>query len=355
MAQHDHQSLMDVESSEEMTSSNVRVQRFGLLKKTALAAAVGALVVVGVNHIQPSGSLSPPQADTGAITNQAEMDANSAVVAQVMGDWGKGLYHGAACKATAEKMFTKDFVADASGNNMKNTDIFKKYHGIDGLCEWVANLEQMDFKGFKIESMLPSGDNEVILQTINTPKVKATGKTAEHPMHDMQKWTVTDGKVSATKFYFGDAAEMDALFAKNDAVAIVGNVMGGWGKGLYHGAACKATAEKTFTKDFVADASGYDMKNTDIFKKYHGIDGLCEWVANLEQMEFKGFAIDSMTPIGDNEVILEVSSTPKVIATGKEPDHPVHDIQRWTVKDGKVSATKFFFSDAVAMDARFAK
>jgi len=365
MAQHDHESRELIgNQSEDMPSKNVQVQPFGRLKKAALAAAVGALVVVGVKHIQSSGSLL---ADTGAITNQAEMDAKSEVVGKVMSDWGKGLYHGAACKGTAEKTFTNDVVVDASNGDMKNTDIYKKYYGIDGLCKWFANQEQISFKGFKIRSVLPSGygedgedredgQDDVILQVINTPTLKATGKEADYPMQDMSRWTVKDGKVSSVEFYLGDSVRMDALFAKFDAKAIVEKVMGDWGMGLYDGAACKETAENgPWTQDVVMDASGMDMKNTDIYKKYYGIDGLCKWFANQEQISFKDFRIESMLPSGDNDLTLHVSNTPTVKATGKEADHPMQDVSRWTIRDGKISATKFYFGDAVAMDALFAK
>jgi len=230
MALHTHDSesceLIEAPSeSRDLAFNNVKVQRFGGLKKVALAAAVGALVVVGVKHIQRSGSL---WADTGAIISQAEMDAKSAVVGEVMSDWGKGLYHGADCKGTAEKTFTNDVVVDASNGDMKNTDIYKKYYGIDGLCRWFANQEQVSFKGFKIRSVLPSGygedgedredgQDDVILQVINTPTLKATGKEADYPMQDMSRWTVQDGKISSVEFYLGDSVRMDALFAKFDA------------------------------------------------------------------------------------------------------------------------------------------
>merc|ERR1740117_1273617 len=127
---------------------------------------------------------------------------------------------------------------------------------------------------------------------------------------------------------------MDALFAKYDSKAIVQKVMGDWGMGLYHGGACKATAENgPWAQDLVVDASGMDMKNTDIYKKYYGINGLCEWFANQEQISFKDFKIDFMF-IGREGVILQVSNTP-------------------TFKDGKITAMKFYFGDAVAMDALF--
>jgi len=524
MAQFDHESHdLICDRSEEITSKHVPVQRFGRLKNAALAAAVGALVVVGVKHIQPSGFLG---ANTGAITNQAELDAKSAVVDKVMSDWGKGLYHGAACKGTAEKAFTNDVVVDASrvdkntgiydkydgvyntgvykgidglcrffakqeripfvgfrirtvlpsgygedgedfkdgqddvilqtftaprlegaestsaaypkptleadysvqdmskwtikggkisameyylgrsaamdavfakwdgraivqkvmgdwglgfydgaacketaekgpwaqdvvidasGMDMKNTDIYKTYYGIDGLCKWFANQEQISFKDFRIESMLPSGDDDLTLHVSNTPTVKATGKEADHPMQDVSTWTIKDGKISATKFYFGDAVALDALFAKYDPKAIVVKIMGDWGMGLYHGAACKATAEKgPWAEDLVVDASGMDMKNTDIFKKYYGTDGLCKWFANQEQLSFKGFKIDFIIPSGHNDVVLQTSNTPTLKATDKEADHTMQDISRWTIKDGKIFAWKFYFGDAVAMDALFA-
>merc|ERR1719162_2779196 len=238
---------------------------------------------------------------------------------------------------------------------MKNTDIYKKYHGIDGLCKWFANQEQISFKGFKIESMLPSDDaNELTLHVSNTPTVKATGKEAYHPMQDVWRWTIKDGKISAFKFYFADAVAMDALFSDYDSKAIVQRVMGDWGMGLYHGAACKVTAENgPWHEDLVVDASGMDMKNTDIYKKYYGTDGLCAWFANQEQISFKGFKIDFIIPRGNNGLTLHVSNTPTVKATGKQAVRPMQDVWRWTIKDGKISAMKFYFADAVAMDALF--
>jgi len=378
MAQHDHELIVD--RSEDMTSKNVQVQPFGRLKKAALAAAVGALVVVGVKHIQSSGSLL---ADTGAITNQAEMDAKSEVVGKVMSDWGKGLYHGAACKGTAEKAFTNDVVVDASRVD-KNTGIYDKYDGvyntgvykgIDGLCRFFAKQERIPFVGFRIRTVLPSGygedgedwkdgQDDVILQTFTAPRLEGAGTInaaypkptleADYPVQDMSKWTIKDGKISAMEFYLGRSAEMDAVFAKWDARAIVQKVMGDWGLGFYDGAACKETAEKgPWAQDVVIDASGMDMKNTDIYKKYNGFDGLCKWFANQEQISFKDFKIESMLPRGNNGLTLHVSNTPTVKATGKQAVRPMQDVWRWTIKDGKISAMKFYFADAVAMDALF--
>jgi len=365
------------DESEEMIVYNVQVQRFGRVMKAALAAAVGALVVVGVKHIQPSGSL---RADSSAVTNQAEMVARSEVVGRILSGWGEGLYHGEACQGTAEKTFTDDVVVDASGMDMKNTDIYKKYSGIYGLCQWFANQEQISFKDFMIKTELPSGygkhgedrkddglpsgwggpgrSNDVIVVKVsNIPTVIATGKEADSPMQDMSRWTVSkDGMISEMDFHLGDSERMDELFAKYDAKAIVEEVMGDWRMGLYHGAACKVTAEKgPWTEDLVVDASGMDMYNTDIYKTYHGIDGLCEWFANQEQITFKGWKIETMLPSGYNDLILHVSHTPTVKATGKEADRPMHDDLHWTIRGGKISAMKFYLGDADAMDALFVK
>jgi len=275
-------------------------------------------------------------------------------VEEVMGDWSMGHYDGVACEVTAEKgLWAHDVVVDASGMDMKHTDIYTKYYGIDGLCRWFANQEQISFKDFRIESMLPNGDNDLTLHVSNTPTVKATGKEADHTMQDVSRWTIKDGKISATKFYFGDAVAMDALFATYDPKAIVQKVMGDWGMGLYHGAACKATAENgPWTDDLVVDASGMDMQNTGIYKKYYGTGGLCQWYANQEQISFKDFKIDFMF-ISRDGVVLQVSNTPTVKATGKEADYPMQDMSRFTIIDGKISYMKFYFGDAVAMDALY--
>ena len=70
----------------------------------------------------------------------------------------------------------------------------------------------MEFPDFTIVGMTVLA-GEVIVSVSYTPTVKATGKTAPTKLYDLQKWSILGGKISKIKFFWGNHAVFDELFA----------------------------------------------------------------------------------------------------------------------------------------------
>jgi ketosteroid isomerase-like protein len=136
------------------------------------------------------------------------------IVGNVNAAWGAGKFSDSSSKEAKElfaSLMTPDIVVEADAP-MKNTDAFKTYTGEEGFFEWIKFLEGMEFPDFTVVGMTVLAD-DVIVSIACTPTVKATGKTAPTKLYDMQKWSILGGKISKIKFFWGNHAVADELFA----------------------------------------------------------------------------------------------------------------------------------------------
>merc|ERR1712187_926390 len=139
-------------------------------------------------------------------------ESNKATVMRAFEDWGAGRMCGEGRDAVLAADCTVDCVIDASAA-MKNTDGYRLYNGLAGFGEWIDFLTAYDFPDFQVLSLSPGADpSKLLVKGADTPTMKATGKTGPL-MSDLQEWTVTGDKTSAVKFYWGNPAAIDALFA----------------------------------------------------------------------------------------------------------------------------------------------
>ena len=142
----------------------------------------------------------------------ATFESSKAAVMRAFEDWGTGRMCGDGRDDVLAADATADCVIDASAA-MKNTDGYQLYNGLGGFGEWIDFLTAYDFPDFQVLTISPGAEpNKVLVQVSYTPTIKATGKTGPL-MSDLQEWTVTGGKTSAVKFYWGNPSALDALFA----------------------------------------------------------------------------------------------------------------------------------------------
>lgn len=197
------------------------------------------------------------------------------------------------------------------------------------------------------------GDDKVLVTTTYGATNKATGKSLEQDALDVHQWTVKDGKVVAVKFFWGNIAELDAIFEpKATPLSHIQSMFMDWGSGKWATDEADALTEKYFAEDVVTYANG-DAKNTDIYKTYKGRAGVKEWIKNLESMDFLEFT-PTFVANGD-QVFASTTYGAKNKETGKSTPEKVTDMHTWTVKDGKVASVKFFWGNIAALDATFAK
>jgi len=239
----------------------------------------------------------------------------------------------------------------------KNTDIYKEYTGPAGFMDWITNLTQFDFPDFKYEiTGVDEATNVVKVTASYTPTVFMTGKTASEKITDTQEWTVKDNHVQACKFNWGNIALVDGLFETNDAQKVVLGCFGAWGEGKYSDDGAAALIAEHAHADVAIDATA-DMKNTDGYKEYSGVEGWQTWIEFLSQVEFPDFKVVSAIADKDDasKVEVTVTNTPTVTATKKTAAALMTDKHTWTVTDGKVKSVKFHWGDAAALDALFAQ
>jgi len=263
--------------------------------------------------------------------------------------WTAGNFSGANARQEMEKLTAQDFVLDESAD-MKNTDIFRTYKGIDEALEESINFHKIQMPDFRTTVILGVA-GKVFTQQSYTPTVTSTGNTGPK-MTDTARWTIKGGKISAAKVFWGNAAGWDELFDTHAPISMVKRVFALWGAGKFLGSNANLELAKLFAEDVVVDASA-DMKNTDMFKIYQGIDGLGQWCKNLSRMEFHHeVPVAFKGPQG--LVYVYDSYEVKVLDTGKASSK-IHDMQAWTFKNGKLARMKFFWGNPGAIDELFIK
>jgi ketosteroid isomerase-like protein len=148
---------------------------------------------------------------SGALQNNIENgicdSANAKAVLAMIQGWGAGeLQTTSGCS----KYFTEDSVFDAK-HDMKNTRGYKMYSGLQGCVDWCDFLTTIDMPDFQPLNIVEVGTDTVVMRMRFTATVKATKKSA--PTTDNCVWlSMTDGKISAMKFYFDKMDELDACF-----------------------------------------------------------------------------------------------------------------------------------------------
>lgn len=135
--------------------------------------------------------------------------AEVCAVMNVMQQWGMGNFTNDKAAETAEATWNEDCTLDATAN-VKTTDIYKPYTGRQGVLDWVAALDQIEFKDFT-PSLVGVADGKVFMKATYTPVLKSSGK-AMGPQEDIHSWTVKDGKISEAKFFWGNTKDLEELW-----------------------------------------------------------------------------------------------------------------------------------------------
>jgi len=256
----------------------------------------------------------------------------------------------------APDWFASDCKLDAKAAT-KNTDMYQEYTGPGGFMDWITNLTQFNFPDFEYKiTAVDEATGGVKVTATYTPTVIMTGKTASEKCTDTHDWVVKGNKVQSCKFNWGNIAMIDELFEMNDAQKVVLGCFGAWGEGKYSGDGADAIIAEHAHADVAIDATA-DMKNTDGYKEYSGIEGWKAWIQYLSQIEFPDFKL--VSAIADqndaSKVEITVTSTPTVTPTKKTAAALMKDTHTWTVEGGKVKSIKFHWGDAAAYDALWAK
>lgn len=318
-----------------------------LLVKSLIGAAVlGGVAFCGLRSFASNES-EPGSVHFGdhRIELAEAMHPHVAVVGGLMKAWGDGAFHGDACMEKAKEHFTDDVVTDATAP-ANYADMYKKYHGIAGLCEWCANLEKFNFSTFKIEEMYPSGDDKVLAQATYVPTLISGGTTGE-PNEDGQIWTVKDGKVSAVTFVFTEIAKIDSLFyaeqrkkeiSETSAVDVVGEIFKMWGEGKFakNDDACKEASKPVVSDSFESSKWG------PITEDLTGLEGWCKMGATLAGYKFTDMQPPVLMKRAPEEVIM--------VFKYKLDGESMHDQHLWTVEGGKVTKHEAVISDIKAYD-----
>jgi len=321
------------------------------IKAASLPLALVMLVVAAValfNH-SPSAHHADLQQNVNLGSANPQHIADLAVVKACYAAWGAGKFVGVNARQELQKRFTQDCVSDTSAD-MKNTASFKVYKGISGLLEQNKNFERVRFNDFQMV-FIWNGPGKVIVKHSYTPILTTTNNTGPK-MSDTVVWTLKGGKISSSKFFWGNAAGFDALFDPHAPLVVVKRGFAAWTAGKFAGGNAALEVAKYFAEDVVVDVSA-DMNNTDLCKVYHGRAGVLEWNRQLAQMEFLTFVPVMIQ--GPGGVVFWYSNYKvKVIATGKTGPQ-MQDMASWTVKNGLITYTKFFYGNPGAMDKLFIK
>ena len=88
----------------------------------------------------------------------------------------------------------------------------KNYRGHAGFTQFLVYMEQIERNITSCIFFDGPSDGTVKVAMVSQPKHKYTSKVVSRPMHDVQSWTVTDGKVTAVKIYWDDITIVDAIF-----------------------------------------------------------------------------------------------------------------------------------------------
>lgn len=285
--------------------------------------------------------------------------ANVAAVMEMFKEWGEGKFSGKSCESNAAAEYTDSVIVDARNPLVKNTDMYKQYRGIKGFCDWGHALEIYDLKDYQPVAIYPFHADRVIMTANYTPALK-NGKKADHKAHDMMIYTFTNGKFAEMDYFMGEPKTTDALFGKVEVgkptgnVAIVIKLFKQWGEGKFNGTACESNAASAFLDNVVIDASNPLIKNTDIYRVYRGIKGVCGWMSAIQVFDLRDYKPFAMYPWGDNKVVVTAQYTPGLVG-GRKAGRKAHDIQIFTIKDGKVSDIEYFMGDPLTIDALFDK
>jgi ketosteroid isomerase-like protein len=133
------------------------------------------------------------------------------IIAGIYAAWGAGTFNGPDAKEELLKVMHADTVSDASAD-LKNTDGYRVYNGIEDHLKLFEFLAGMDFAEFTPE-LYGGGEGKLICRHTYGVTNKATGKSMEGKNTDIVEVTFVDGKVKHYKYYWGNPAAMDAIFA----------------------------------------------------------------------------------------------------------------------------------------------
>lgn len=216
----------------------------------------------------------------GCVSSTAAHEMPFDVVASVFDTWGRGGFNGPDAKANTEAFFSPDCYMSFSTNcGFKNSDMFKDYYGHAGMMEFTRRLLEMEFKDFT--PTISAGEKgQVLVRATYTPTNKASGRTTDAPLTDLQEWTVVKGKVTKVVITHTEPKKMDATFFTNEeACGVVTKAIMAWGEGKFSDSnkASKESFKEFFTPDAVTVADA-DMKNTTGYKTYEGDTGFFEWI-----------------------------------------------------------------------------
>lgn len=143
-----------------------------------------------------------------------------------------------------------------------------------------------------------------------------------------------------------------SLHAADSVLTVVQNLFKLWDEGAFGGVDCVQRATPYLHPSVVFHAEAYNMQNTVQFRPYQNIHGFCELVKFFSGFVQKGKAVNMLSD-GKGDVMVVLSYMPVLLSTGKSAMHKVVDIQKYSVKDGKIVACKIYWGDPGVMDALF--
>jgi len=213
-----------------------------------------------------------------------------------------------------------------------------------------ANPGVQDFKPVPYQiDVSPCGTKAYVYEDITTKLTSFKGLAIHHfndqgrcfkvvPYHDSLKLTVSGAQQNNIQNGFCDSANAKAVLA----------MMQGWGAGeLQTTEGCS----KYFTDDCAFDAK-HEMKNTQGYTTYNGLQGCVDWCDFLATIDMPDFQPVNVAEVGNDTVVMRMRFTATVKATKKAA--PTTDNCAWcTLKDGKITSMKFYFDKMEALDACF--
>jgi ketosteroid isomerase-like protein len=260
--------------------------------------------------------------------------------------WGSGGFMGEAARENAEKYFTHDCIYDASA--LVKAPVYKVYHGIDGFLEFINTLTQVNFVDF-VPHVFVTPSGTVLAKNTYKGTLSATGAALGNNA-DYLEFTLSGGKISYVKFYWGDQLGWEEVW-DSETIGVAGKMLQAWGSGAFSGPDKEKAAAEFFTDDFVLDATS-NIKGTDAYRVYHGLAGVLQWTHFLaEAFEIQEF-VPQFSP-GPKFGTVFGFNTYRVVSKKNGKSGTTTDSLVYKITGGKISKIKFYWGDISLLQEMF--
>jgi len=309
------------------------------------------------------GSPSKPLPKTGSLRAATILEeADSPAMADAKAsfkDWASGKYalEGGQCEETAKSALLSDFTLTTNAA-IVDAGIGNQYTGIDGMCAWVKNLEQFDFKTFS-PAFYDFGEGRILSTFTWMPALKS-GAVADHNVTDASLVVWRDHKMHSFQYFFAEPDSVEKLFTGDIPTKMpeepTGNfkawldLRGVWAIGGFHGSNCTKNVGDHVASSFKMVNVPY-IPSTGIDEEYLSTDGFCAWIKDLEKFDWSSMAPTDFA-IDDTHFLMINKITPTVKGGVKAPHH-VEDVVLITMKDSKMEGFKYFYSEPTVWSALF--